>query len=152
MLKHAKLIGAVALGGAAAVTFVVIGTAGKPPAPPALTSFTGAVVSPSDVDVRCKAGETAGNANVQVKATTPAPPGATLGSGQRIVVTWTGGSGSAAIDKLDKFFKTAPGSTFPCPPGAGTLTQFSFQLFNGTSPAGTPVSASATFHRVGSPS
>ena len=150
MLKHAKLIGAVALGAAAAVTFTVIGTAGKTPPPPA-TSFTGAVVSPTNVDVRCKAGATAGTANVQLKATTPAPPGATLSSGRRIVVTWTGGT--TTITKFDKFFNATPG-TFPCPPLAtGTIvTPFSFQLFNGTSPVGSPVPASATFHRVGSPS
>jgi hypothetical protein len=152
MLKHAKLIGVVALGAAAAVTFVVIGTAGKAPTP--ATGFTGAQVSPSNTDVNCAAGAPTGTAGVQVKAKNPVPSGATLSSGRRIDVTWTGGSGSATIDKFGPFFKPTPGSTFPCPPLAtGTIvTPFSFQLYNGPTPVGPAQTVNVTFHRVGSPS
>ena len=150
MLKHAKLIGVVSLGAAAAVTFVVIGTAGKPTAPPVLTGFAGAQVSPSPVDINCKAGATTGTAAVQVKATGPIPSGATLGTGQRILVTWTGGS--ATIFEFNRFYNAGP--TFPCPPlaTADVSTPFSFQVYKGSTTVGAPVLASATFHRVGSPS
>jgi hypothetical protein len=48
MSKHAKLIGAVALGAAAVTTFVVVQTAGKPAAVALGPGGFAAVVSPGD--------------------------------------------------------------------------------------------------------
>lgn len=161
MWKHAKLIGAVALGATAVVTFVTIQTAGKSPNAPKPVAigagdFAG-VVAPGDVQVTCAPGATTGTADVQVEVTrtaTGAQSGGSLGSGRKVVVTWEGSDRSTTITQLDRSYNAGPGSKVPCPALATQATPmtFSFQLFSGQNAIGDAVLASATFHRVGSPS
>lgn len=162
MSKHAKLIGVVALGAAAVVTFAVIQTAGKSPAKAPVSLGAGdfaGVVSPNDVQVTCAPGATTGTADVQVQVIrtnlgdTGLQSGGNLGTGGRVVVTWAGSDRSTTITRFDRSYRAGPGSTFPCPAGAqGVPTTFSFQLYQGSKAIGDAVLASATFHRVGSPS
>lgn len=160
MSKYAKLIGAVALGAAAITAFVVVQTAGKPAAGSLGAGEFAASVSPANVTVTCAAGATSGTAAVEVKVSRTATTdsrlrgGDNLGKGQRVVVTWDGGS--KTITQFDRAAQVGPGSTFPCPSSASAssdiTTPFSFQLYKGSTPIGDAVVASATFHRVGSPS
>ena len=160
MKKHAKLIGAVALGAAAVLTFVVVQTAGKSPAKVALApigagDFAG-VVAPNAVQVNCAPGATTGTADVRVQVTRTdlGATGGNLGPGGRVVVTWAGSDRSTTINRFDRSYRAGSGTTFPCPAteGQGVPTTFSFQLYKGSIAIGDAVLASANFFRFGSPS
>jgi hypothetical protein len=162
MSKHAKLIGAVALGAAAVLTFVLVQTAGKSPSSPAKVAaaigagdFAG-VVAPNDVQVNCAPGATTGTADVRVQVTRTdlGATGGNLGPGGRVVVTWAGSDRSTTINRFDRSYRAGSGTTFPCPAteGQGVPTTFSFQLYKGSIAIGDAVLASANFFRFGSPS
>jgi hypothetical protein len=160
MSKIAALIGSVALGAAAVTTFVVVQTAGSPAAGSLGAGEFDASVNPANVTVTCAAGATSGTAAVELKVSRNAATdsrlhgGDNVGKGQRVVVTWDGGS--KTITQFDRAVQVGPGTTFPCPSSASAAsdipTPFSFQLYKGSTPIGDAVVASTTFHRVGSPS
>jgi hypothetical protein len=169
MSKYAKLIGALALGTVAVVTFVLIQTAGKSPtkavtprAPAVVALGAGdfAGVAPNEVQVTCAPGATTGTADVQLKVVASNAgdsrfePGNILGPNRRVVVSWEGGEGSSTITRMDRLYGAGGGSTFPCPAQAGqpATTTFSFQLYSGSAPIGQPVNVNAILHRLGSAS
>ena len=161
MPKHAKLIGAVALGAAAVVTFAVIQTAGKPPSagrPPTAIGaddFAGQVSPADSVSVTCAAGETTGAAEVQVQVNRTSlggESGGNFGPGGRVVVTWPGSDRPTSINSFDRNYQVG-GSRVPCPEteGVGVPTTFTFQLYKGPNLIGTDT-VTVTFFRVGSAS